>query len=162
MLPTYFRKMALQQNVDVHTYNTRNQSKYVTPKFKYTIFKHLPRYWLPQLLNKIEDNILNKIFTHSIQGFSKYIKKNILDKYQHDCNLINCYICDKQIYCFIQSLLIVGASFWMQNINLELLRIHLNHKILIHGYKIGYAASLYIYNFFFAQAYIKICIPYMA
>ncbi len=38
--------------------------------------------------------IINKIDTHSLQGFSKYIKIKILESYNEDCTLHNCYICN--------------------------------------------------------------------
>ncbi len=36
------------------------------------------RYNIPSTVNSTPTNIIEKIYTHSMQGFSKYIKQNIL------------------------------------------------------------------------------------
>ena len=40
-------------------------------------------------------SLLIKIFTHSIHGFSTYIKIYIIERYQNVCTIINYYICGR-------------------------------------------------------------------
>ncbi len=37
--------------------------------------------------------ILDKIDTHSLEGFARYIKSYILQSYQEICTVVNCYMC---------------------------------------------------------------------
>ncbi len=42
-------------------------------------------------------DIHNTIDTHSLQGFSKYNKIKILESYNKDCTIQNCYICSRKL-----------------------------------------------------------------
>ncbi len=46
-------------------------------------------------VNNTPINIIEKIYTHSIQGFSKYIKLNLLQSYKENCTIYDCYICSR-------------------------------------------------------------------
>ncbi len=46
-----------------------------------------------ETLNNTTQNIVDKIYTHSMQGCSGYIKQNMLHSYQKHCTIPNCYIC---------------------------------------------------------------------
>ena len=48
-----------------------------------------------RLFKNCSSNILDKIFTHSFEGFSKYTKKTFLSKYNVDCFKHNCFTCSK-------------------------------------------------------------------
>ncbi len=37
--------------------------------------------------------IIEKIDTHSLQGFAGYTKQYLLQSYQELCTIVNCYIC---------------------------------------------------------------------
>ena len=39
------------------------------------------RYALPKLVNNTTSNILDKVYTHSIQGYTFYVKQNLICKY---------------------------------------------------------------------------------
>ena len=52
------------------------------------------RHYLPTVINNLEPDILNKISTHSLQGFAFYIKRTMINKYQTECDVRNCYVCD--------------------------------------------------------------------
>ena len=47
----------------------------------------------PVLLNNAPSSITDKFLTHSIQGFSNYVKNHFVNKYQQHCTIPNCYIC---------------------------------------------------------------------
>ncbi len=44
-------------------------------------------------INSSPKAILDKIDTHSLQGFTRYIKDYILQSYHEICTVVNCYIC---------------------------------------------------------------------
>ena len=48
----------------------------------------------PDCNHKLETDILNKISTHSLQGFAFYIKRTMINKYQTECDVKNCYVID--------------------------------------------------------------------
>ena len=52
--------------------------------------------FLPQLLDKTPNLIKNKLFTHSLQGFSKYFKMFRINMYQSVCTKAHCYVCGRQ------------------------------------------------------------------
>ena len=51
------------------------------------------RHFIPNLLNKTSDQVLNSINSISINSFKRRIKKIYLNTYAEECNIINCYIC---------------------------------------------------------------------
>jgi len=94
-LPDYFKiDTFLQNQQDLHAYNTRNMS-FLPPRTKYKLTENTLRYRLPIELNKNETNILNKITTHSSCGFSNYVKKYLISKYEDNCRITGCYICNR-------------------------------------------------------------------
>ncbi len=46
-------------------------------------------------INNTSALVLNKINTHSLQGFSTYAKKVYTDKYSEICIIQNCCICNR-------------------------------------------------------------------
>ncbi len=62
---------------------------------------------IPLIVNVSPPEIINKIDTHSFQGFSKYIKIKILESYNEECTIQNCYICteiyDSTYVCYLFS-----------------------------------------------------------
>ena len=48
---------------------------------------------LPQLINNTSENVKDKFYTHSIGGFSRYLKNILIETYIDTCNIGNCYIC---------------------------------------------------------------------
>ena len=51
------------------------------------------RYALPELINMTDKSIISKIHTHSLQGFSSYLKDNYISQYKSDCTIHHCYVC---------------------------------------------------------------------
>ena len=48
---------------------------------------------ITNIVNGNPDIILDKIDTHSLNGFTNYVKLFLLQTYQDTCNVPNCYIC---------------------------------------------------------------------
>ena len=53
------------------------------------------RYIIPDLINEnyLPEIVISKILTHSFKGFTQYAKKYIINNYETNCNIVNCYIC---------------------------------------------------------------------
>ena len=49
---------------------------------------------VPLILSTTPSMILEKINTHSYQGFSNYAKKVMIENYSNDCVIPNCYVCE--------------------------------------------------------------------
>ncbi len=65
------------------------------PKHEYA--RYCIIYCRPQIVNESSTEIINKIDTHSFEGFSKYIKIKILESYNENCTTQNCYICNRNL-----------------------------------------------------------------
>ncbi len=50
---------------------------------------------LPRTINETPTHILNKIKTHSIHRITTDMKLLYIDKYEGNCIIQNCYICNK-------------------------------------------------------------------
>ena len=49
--------------------------------------------FLACLINNTSFLVLQKIYTHSYQGFIWYVKQSILSDYSYDCTIQDCYVC---------------------------------------------------------------------
>ena len=95
MLPTYFQNMPFTSNSQIHRHHTRQIHDIHQPLAKHDFAKKCLRVYLPRTINNTSDSILDKINTHSLQGFSMYIKRYLLKNYQDTCMIQNCYICSR-------------------------------------------------------------------
>jgi len=48
-------------------------------------------------INNAPKSILDKVSTHSLDGFSNYVKNIIISSYSLYCDLPNCYVCNQEI-----------------------------------------------------------------
>ena len=62
---------------------------------KHTFARKCIRYSLPNLINETSSDVIDKVFTHSVNGFKLYVKKCIIQKYSDTCHIVNCYICNQ-------------------------------------------------------------------
>jgi hypothetical protein len=92
-LPDYFKDM-FSPVPNTHDYNTRNPTRPQIPHKKYT--SYCIRFMLPKLLTNTPPIILEKISTHSIDGFGKYFKQYTIKKYDPTCRINNCFVCRPQ------------------------------------------------------------------
>ena len=91
LLPDYFNGMFDFEETS-HNYNTRHQNVRI-PQPKRSSNNNSLRYFVPNLLGNIPECITDKLFTHSIQGFNQYVKKYLIEKYETQCLIRDCYIC---------------------------------------------------------------------
>ena len=90
LLPKYFCNM-FEDEQQTHTYETRNRNAPKPPKTS-SAEKAL-RYMLPKTISQTPECITSKTETHSINGYTNYIKNMMLDRYNKTCVQADCYIC---------------------------------------------------------------------
>lgn len=93
LLPDFFANVNLMRINEQHGYNTTGNLNFVTYRFKYNFSQCSMMKRLPRVISNSPISILNKISTHSLNGFSNYIKVNKLENYDPICRKQNCYIC---------------------------------------------------------------------
>ena len=95
LLPCYMQRLPLLHINDIHRYPTRPEGEMRHPLIKHEYARNFIRYSIPQTINNTPHCILDKIETHSLQGFSKYIKNYYIESYSATCSIANCYICSR-------------------------------------------------------------------
>ena len=93
-LPYYFQSINLLSHSDEHKYPTRNRYLLKLPLIKHEFSKRLLHYQISDLFNSAPSCIIEKIVTHSQEGFCNYIKQHMLTMYPIVCSNKNCHICD--------------------------------------------------------------------
>ena len=93
-LPNYFIGMfdELQRN---HPYLTRNRERPVVARVRTTAANMSIRFSVPNEIINTHPSILEKVSTHSLNGFSSYVKQHYISKYKPLCDIENCYICNQ-------------------------------------------------------------------
>ena len=87
-LPVYFSHddwYSLLRNI--HRYNTRRQNKLFTYRTNHQFVIGCLQYEVVTTFNNTPLGILDKIHTHSINGFSLYLKTHLLSLYDAFCNI---------------------------------------------------------------------------
>ena len=92
-LPSYFSSFNLIPQGAIHHYNTRYNSNLRTIRTRTVFARNCLRHFLPDLINNLPINIIEKVNTHSFTGFSFYVKNVFISSYQTECTLMNCYVC---------------------------------------------------------------------
>ena len=93
MLPSYLLRNFVALNNDTNEYGTRQSCSLRIPHHKHVLYEQCLRYNIVKTINNCEGQIVQKVFTHSLSGFSNYAKKIFIDDYPESCYLQNCYIC---------------------------------------------------------------------
>ena len=93
-LPEYFQHFPLNYIYEVHDHFTRAQNEFHIRRTSHEFAKKSLRYLLPNTLNNTPNNIMDKVHTHSQQGYTTYIKNIYLNTYQRTCLIRNCYVCN--------------------------------------------------------------------
>ena len=93
MLPAYFNSI-FESSATLHDYNTRNRQQSLANIPRTVSVAKAIRYTVPNVIQITPDNIIQKIYTHSLSGFSLYTKKHFCDQYSATCTIQNCYICN--------------------------------------------------------------------
>ena len=92
-LPDYFRVSMYTRHSEVHNYNTRNANNLTIPINRHSFVSKSIKFRLPTVYNNCPENIKAKMLTHSIEGFTQYVKADMIDKYSTHCTISNCFIC---------------------------------------------------------------------
>ena len=94
-LPHYFKSELNVRQSDVHNHNTRNANNLTIPMANHRFVSKSIRFRIPAIYNDCDDDIKAKMSTLSIQGFSNFVKTDILKKYKTHCTKRNCH-CESQ------------------------------------------------------------------
>jgi hypothetical protein len=94
-LPAFFQSFLIKPRSSVHNHNTRQRNNLCVNKTKRKFADNLIRNLVIITVNSTPRNIIEKVNTHSFDGFSKYIKVMFLQDYQTDCSVSNCYVCSR-------------------------------------------------------------------
>ena len=94
-LPKYFECFVYQTNLDLHNYNTRRGHRLHIPRINHAFAKLNIRHSVIQTVNNMPDNVIDKIRTHNLKGFSTYAKNYFISTYETTCEIANCYVCQQ-------------------------------------------------------------------
>ena len=92
-LPSYLQSFNFKARQDIHGYNTRNKNKLDLNRTETKKAENSLRTVVPRIVNKTTPLIIDKIPTHSLQGYKSYIKNVYINSYKYECNIQNCYVC---------------------------------------------------------------------
>ena len=83
-LPVDLQNLSFYPNRFCHGFNTRTFDDIHINRIKHEFAKRCIRYDIPLTVNNT-----NKIVTHSLHGFSCYVKKHLLQNYKNLCSVPN-------------------------------------------------------------------------
>ena len=92
-LPGYFTCFPITPATEIHQHSTRAASKLFITRANHEFAKKSLRHSIIVTVNNTITSITNKTLTHSLDGFAKYVKKSIIQSYQSNCSINNCYVC---------------------------------------------------------------------
>ena len=72
-----------------HHYNTRQRDDIRTNRVRINLTEKCHRNYLPKTINSIPNQILNRIDTHSTDGFASAVKHHLMSKYGMECQHVN-------------------------------------------------------------------------
>ena len=72
---------------------------YILLELNVNLQKKILKYNLPFIINNTSDIVKEKIYTHSLRGFTIYAKNFLLQTYKDTCTLPNCYSCHQNQQC---------------------------------------------------------------
>ena len=97
-LPKYFLSFQCVPRSSIHDHDTRGAEQVDTIYTRTHMAANWIRSHLPVILNDTPAMIINKINTHSIQGFSFFTKRYYLSQYTTQCQLRGCFICNNWFF----------------------------------------------------------------
>ena len=97
LLPNYFNNFVPEKSRGSQLYPIRNP-QYQLPIFKHEYARNTLRCELIKKLNiantsETYQGVLDKLESHSLYGYSLYIKNIFLNNYEFECVLLDCFIC---------------------------------------------------------------------
>ena len=94
-LPDYFHSGIFVKTRNLHDHHIRQSNKFQLPLVKHEFAKSTIQFKISKFFNNIEPSIKNKIYSHSFDGFKRYVKVGIISQYPIDCDIRNCFICNR-------------------------------------------------------------------
>ena len=95
ILPNYFNGMFDDTYPPLEYITTRQGEVPVVARGKSSAANQSIRFSLPKEMLNTHDLILEKLNTHSFNGFSNYAKQYYISQYNPLCTVENCYICNR-------------------------------------------------------------------
>ena len=92
-VPFYFESYRIQSQAEIHDRDTRYNSIINRNVTRTVLQQKCLRNNLPIVVSSTPPNILDKVLTHSYNGFANYTKDRYIEAYSLDCYIENCYIC---------------------------------------------------------------------
>ena len=93
ILPFYVSHMFSDYSVP-HSYPLRSTYVLNAPGSNTPSGEKCIRHYLLSVVNKLKPDILDKVSTHSLQGYAFYIKRITITEYKMECVKRNCYFCN--------------------------------------------------------------------
>jgi len=94
LVPIFFQNLEMVRPVDIHNYDTRTKYKLRNRFHRKALTENCIGEKIINTINNTNQNILEKLLTHSLDGFSRYVKQQILKDYTANCIIQNCHICN--------------------------------------------------------------------
>ena len=94
LLPYYFNVFPNTHIYDIHQHCTRERNNLYMSRFKHEFAKKCIRHNIVETVNNTPSIIINKIYTHSLYGFSTYTTNFLILNYESCCRIHNCFICN--------------------------------------------------------------------
>ena len=94
-LPDYFQKISFIQRNELHQHNTRDNHRLHVYVRKHIFADNCIRQSIPKLLNETALCIKQKLYTHSLHGFSSYTKNYVINAYSNECFVRHCHVCNQ-------------------------------------------------------------------
>ena len=96
-LPAYFNQLLFAFNNQMHHHETRGFKRAFVPRVNHEFSKRNIRYIAAVTYNSTSDSVIAKIYTHSLLGFSTYVKNQIIEHYNNRCTIEHCYSCRQHL-----------------------------------------------------------------
>jgi hypothetical protein len=92
-LPSYFMNDLFKRNSDIHSRTTRSCNNLYVPRVRHEFARNSVQYFIPVRYNNCPQSVKAKMLSHSLQGFSKFVKIQFINDYNQVCNNRNCFVC---------------------------------------------------------------------
>ncbi len=88
-LPHYLQNLPMNGNINANSHATQTQNNIDQMRPIHVYARKCISYKVPITINNAPAEIVNTVYTHSLQGFAGYIKTKILQLYQEtaDCDI---------------------------------------------------------------------------
>ena len=114
-LPCHFLNIRCLQRSSVHDHDTRYASLIDSEPTRTVMAQNCIRHHLVNVLNCTHRCILDKITTHSIHGFTFYVKCYYLNQLSSECQIRQCHVCNKWVQPITWWMALVhSAGSWLR------------------------------------------------